>query len=119
MSTRLIENTYIQRSTLHGWGVFAKADIKEGDVIMECVIPLETFEGDTMLMKGYRFATEHGGEDVILLGHAGVINHGDGNDANCIWEINSADRLYRGVAIRDIEKDNEVLWDYFKDTQEQ
>ena len=75
MNYRLIDNTYVQRSEIHGWGVFAKADIKEGDVIMECVIPMEGLDGDMMLMRGYRFSTENDGEDTIPLGNAAVINY--------------------------------------------
>ena len=114
MNYKLTDNTYVQRSEVHGWGVFAKADIKEGDVIMECVIPMEGLDGDMMLMRGYRFSTENDGEDTIPLGNAAVINYGKGDNANCVWQINTADRLYRGLASKDIPKDTEVLWDYFE-----
>ena len=73
MSYKLIDNTYVMESPIHGWGVFAKADIKEGNVIMECVIPMEGLGLDNLiLMRSYRFSTEVDGEDTIPLGNAAV-----------------------------------------------
>ena len=48
---------YIDQSPVHGWGVFAKELIKEGEIIEECpVITIPINKGETSsLLIDYRF----------------------------------------------------------------
>jgi hypothetical protein len=55
---------YIDKSPVHGWGVFAKQDIKSGELIEECpVLTLPILKGDvTPLLIDYRFNWPQGNE---------------------------------------------------------
>ena len=40
----IINKGYIKKSTLHGYGVFAKEDIKAGEVIEQAICPTQVIE---------------------------------------------------------------------------
>ena len=89
---RLIDNTYIDKSPIHGYGVFANTDIKKGEVVMECVIPLEMLVKNTYTLGSYRFAwrDDEYTEDFVPLGNAGVCNSSDKNHTpNFEWKLDS------------------------------
>ena len=89
MRYKLIDNTYVMESPIHGWGVFANKRLWENDVIIECVMPFECLsDDDKKSMANYRFSTPEG-KDTIPLGNAAVINCGEGDKANCVWQISS------------------------------
>tara|TARA_Y100000401_G_C8235769_1_gene180457 strand:+ start:137 stop:652 length:516 start_codon:yes stop_codon:yes gene_type:complete len=130
--SKLIDRCYVKESELDGYGVFADEQIKDGEVIMECVIPYELFVKNTYQMRGYKFAWREPGEDsyeedFIPLGKACVVNCsswqgiGDGNiplKPNLKWSLNKAKRLMVGTACKDIDKDEEILWDYGFESQD-
>ena len=65
---------YIDKSPVHGWGVFAKEDIMEGEVFEECpVLTLPIEKGEvTSLLIDYRFNWPQGvewQEQVIAFGY--------------------------------------------------
>ena len=79
---------YVDKSPIHGWGVFASQDIETGEIIEEVpVLELPINKGEvTSLLIDYRFNWPQGVEwdkQVVGLGFASLYNHS--NDANAYW----------------------------------
>jgi len=122
--SRLIDNTYVEKSPIHGYGVFAKEDIAKGEVIMECVIPMELLTKNTFAMRSYRFAWRSEDDnryedDFVPLGNSGLINYPNDRNikGNVKWTLDKKERLFTAYAIRDIEGEDEILLDYNSDVQ--
>ena len=103
---------YIDKSPVHGWGVFAKEDIFEGEVFEECPIlalPIEKGEV-TPLLIDYRFNWPQGTEweeQVIALGYGSFYNHSE--TANAFWISNIEDRTFKFISNREIKKGEEIF----------
>jgi SET domain-containing protein len=101
----------IRKSPIQGWGVFAKEDINNGEILEECpflIIPMSTGEASSIFID-YRFnypRTNHK-HQVIPFGFACLYNHS--NTPSAAWETNEEDKLFYFSAIRDIKKDEEIL----------
>ena len=103
---------YIAQSPVHGWGVFAKQDIKSGELIEECpVLTLPILKGDvTPLLIDYRFNWPQGiewEEQVIALGYGSLYNHS--NTPNAIWISSDARKCFIFYATRDIKEGEEIF----------
>ena len=103
---------FVDKSPVHGWGVFAKEDIMEGDVFEECpVLTLPIEKGEvTSLLIDYRFNWPQGGEweeQVFPLGYGGLYNHSE--NANAYWVSNTNDKTFRFIANRDIQSNEEIF----------
>jgi len=140
---RLVDNTYIAISELatdiHNknksratidrpsaiqedviqYGIFAATHIKKGDVIMQCIIPLELLTKNTFAMRSYRFAwrsenpDDYYEDDFVLLGNGGLVNNSTPNwPANMGWKMYKKTRVFEAVASKDIAKNEEILSDY-------
>jgi hypothetical protein len=73
---------YVDKSPIHGWGVFAKEDIMECEVFEECpVLTLPIKKGEiTSLLIDYRFNWPQGNEweeQVFTLGFGALYNHNE------------------------------------------
>lgn len=103
---------YLDKSPVHGWGVFAKEDIFEGEVFEECPIlslPIEKGEV-TPLLIDYRFNWPQGTEweeQVIALGYGSFYNHSE--TANAFWVSNLENRTFKFVSNREIKKGEEIF----------
>lgn len=103
---------YIDKSPVHGWGVFAKEDIFEGEVFEECPIlslPIEKGEV-TPLLIDYRFNWPQGTEweeQVIALGYGSFYNHSE--TANAFWVSNLENRTFKFISNREIKKGEEIF----------
>ena len=103
---------YIDKSPVHGWGVFAKEDIFEGEVFEECPIltlPIEKGEV-TPLLIDYRFNWPQGTEwkeQVIALGYGSFYNHSE--TANAFWISNIENRTFKFISNREIKKGEEIF----------
>lgn len=103
---------YIDKSPVHGWGVFAACDINEGDVIEECPViklPIEKGEGSSLLID-YRFNWPQGiewEEQVFSFGFGGLYNHS--NDANAYWISNESRKTFIFKASKNIRKNSEIF----------
>ena len=119
---RLIDRTYVANTTIGldiqnvQYGVFAAEDIKKGEIIMECVIPFEWLYKNTKAMRSYRMGLHDKKAgylgDYVPLGNSMVVNEGQGNKQSLFWLADMENRILRGTAIKDIKKDEEILWDY-------
>ena len=114
---------YIDKSPVHGWGVFANEDINQGEVFEECPIhslPIPKGESSPLLID-YRFNWPQGNEwdeQVISWGYGSLYNHS--NDPNAYWVSDLKNRTFKFVASRHISEGQEIfVWygymNYWKD----
>ena len=108
-------------SELHGFGVFAKKDIKKGQVIEHCPIlryksvspfPLPSIFDEYCHDDPYNDEKKSG----LQLGLGAIYNsshHASGVDVFPIWDHDT--QLYHWIALRDIPKDKEILTWYGND----
>lgn len=108
---------YIAKSSIHGYGVFANELIKEGQIIEETpLLDLKIQKGEvTSLLIDYRFNWPQGSganweKQVIPWGYGCLYNHSDNH--NAIWRSNLQNETFEFVAIRDIQKDEEIFTYY-------
>ena len=105
---------YVDKSPVHGWGVFAKEDIAQGEVFEECpVLTLPIEKGEvTSLMIDYRFNWPQGEvweEQVFALGFGALYNHSE--SANAFWVSNLENKTFQFISNRVIYKDEEIfIW---------
>ena len=103
---------YADKSPIHGWGVFAKEDIMEGEVFEECPIltlPIEKGEV-TPLLIDYRFNWPQGNdwqEQVLALGYGSLYNHSE--NANAYWVSDLENKTFRFISNREIKKGEEIF----------
>ena len=103
---------YVDKSPIHGWGVFAKEDIMEGEVFEECpVLTLPIEKGEiTSLLVDYRFNWPQGNdfeEKVVTLGYGSLYNHS--NNANAYWVSDLENKTFKFISNREIKKDEEIF----------
>lgn len=110
---------YVDRSPIHGWGVFAKELILKDEIIEECPIvklPIEKDES-TSLLVDYRFNFPTGTQDwleqVIPFGYGCIYNHSD--KPNAYWYSVDDKRTFIFVAYRDIQPGEEIFTYYGDD----
>jgi SET domain-containing protein len=115
-----------------GRGVFAARAFRQGEVLMVNAVLVfgendATKVGETALAY-YHFNWPFGpnGEDIdadespyscIPFGLIALINHGR-EDANASWIYSRELMTMTAVALRDISADEEILWDYHWDGEE-
>lgn len=102
----------VKKSEIHGWGVFATQDIKEGDIIEECPIlftPTQRGETNYFLIdytfqwpKDYEW-TNH----VIALGYGSLYNHS--NEPNADWMSDIDKKTFRFFATKSIKNGEEIF----------
>ena len=103
---------YADKSPIHGWGVFAKEDIMEGEVFEECpILTLPIEKGEiTSLLIDYRFNYPQGNEwqeQVLALGYGSLYNHS--NDPNAFWVSDIENRIFKFVSNREIKQGEEIF----------
>lgn len=103
---------YADKSSIHGWGVFAKEDIMEGEVFEECpILTLPIGKGEiTPLLIDYRFNYPQGNEweeQVLALGYGSLYNHSE--NANAYWVSDLENRTFKFISNREIKKDEEIF----------
>jgi SET domain-containing protein len=128
MDFRILPPTkiYLDKSPVHGWGVFANTDILEGEVFEECpILTLPITKGETTtLLIDYRFNWPQGeiwDEQVCSLGFGSLYNHSD--NANAYWRSNIDKRTFEFVASKNISSGEEIfVWygdeNYWNDGRE-
>jgi hypothetical protein len=112
------------QSDIHGRGVFAVQDIKEGDIVERCpMVPLafrSRYHSDPQI---YRFlysqpmcpcneCKTHGFIFHMVLGYGMIYNHQD--DANTTWKFDFTNLIADVIANRDIKAGSEIFVDYGK-----
>jgi len=123
VKSKLVCRVEVRKSDIHEYGVFAKEDIKVDDIIEECVVPTQCIEPKYEYMDGqvyvknidtmsqYRFAGPTDSQYwIIPAGNALMYNHS--LEENCMSYHDLENRLLVFKAIKDIKKDEEVVWNY-------
>jgi SET domain-containing protein len=109
----LVQNTYVGKSPVHGWGVFAKKDIRKGGIIEECPFIFSAAEEKNPAeIQAYLFAGDTDDVTVIILGYGCVYNHSAKHSANYYSDDDRG--IITFVASRTIKKDEEIFIDYGK-----
>lgn len=108
-------NLYIAQSNIHGLGIFARSDIKEGEIIEEAPILLIEEDQITDLtqteLRFYYFAWGAGFKQAAIgFGYASLYNHSYDPNARYIKDMEN--NLLRFVAIKNIESEQEILVNY-------
>lgn len=103
---------YVDKSPIHGWGVFCKETIFCDEIFEECPIltlPIKVGEVSPLLLD-YRFNWPQGDtwqEQVCSLGFGSLYNHSD--SPNAYWRSNIEKKTFQFVAIRDILNGEEIF----------
>lgn len=120
MKNKLIFNSKIEvrKSNIHGWGVFAKDDIKSGEILEEnyfLIIPLHKTEGSSIFIDHrYNYPRKNSEYQVIPFGFSCIYNHS--NEPNAVWETDEENEIFVFTAIKDIKKDDEIFTYYGGDS---
>lgn len=110
---------YVDRSGVHGWGVFAKERIAEGEVFEETPFVVLFERGEEKepekgkLLADYRFSfppTLEWKQQVMPFGCGGIYNHSD--DPNARWIADEEKSTFRFLALRDIQPNEEIFTYY-------
>ena len=104
---------YLDKSPVHGWGVFSTQDIQPQEIFEVCpIIDMKLPKGvgvDTLM--DYRFNWPQGTSDwdkqVIAGGFSMFYNHS--NDANGCWRSNLDTMCFEFYALREIKKGEEIF----------
>ena len=104
----------IDRSPVHGQGVFATRAIAEGEIIEQC--PYIVIDDDDLAeanrLQDYLFTSpDQPGDYLCVLGYGMMYNHS--NQPNAEWEIDEDDiQLIRFTALKPIADGEEIFQNY-------
>ena len=101
----------VKESSIHGFGVFAKEDIEEGEVVEESLVFLTNIKSEDTLHGFNDYFWSEDGKYVISLGLASIFNNEE-NNPNCIKEVYLEERMYRFRTLRKIRAGEELLISY-------
>src|SRR4051812_19227321 len=107
----LIQNGYVNRSTIHGWGVFAGKDIRKGGIIEECPFLLTAAEEkNPKEIQSYLFSADTDANTVIILGYGSIYNHSSKHTAEYFSDDEKNVIVF--TAKRRIKKGEEIFINY-------
>lgn len=112
------DKVYISKSGIPdaGRGVYARRDIKKGEIVERCPI-IEVPKHDVSKLKESILVTYffYFGKSLqrlaIALGFGSIYNHSD--KPNSTYKIKSKEKLIDFVALTDIKKDDEITFNYY------
>lgn len=105
---------YIDKSPIHGWGVFISEKIKEGELIEESPVSPVVNLGNSVnpyfpYLMPYNLP-ESGHSWFIPTGYSIHLNHS--NECNLRWNIDHESGISRFYATRDIKANEELFINY-------
>jgi hypothetical protein len=109
--------TEVQKSSVHGLGVFAKEDIKQGEVIEECHFmslspPMyNRIKRWPIIRYVFHYPKGLEGEELAWPFGNGCIYNSSSNP-NADWNTDINNRLFVFIAIKDIKKGEEIYTNY-------
>jgi SET domain-containing protein len=107
----LIQNTSVNQSSIHGWGVFANKTIRKGGIIEECpYIETTAEEKHPAEIQRYLFSGQKKDTTMIILGYGGVYNHSQNYNADFFFDDEKNVIVF--VGRRKINKGEEIFIDY-------
>lgn len=110
MKEKLIDNTYVAKSKIHGYGVFASKKLLKGDIIVQSIISPIVPEGS---ISKYGWGVDEG-KEVHPFGSPQLMNSSEDNNAETSPDFyeNLEKRIVTIIALRDIKKDEEITLNY-------
>jgi SET domain-containing protein len=115
----LNDKVYVNKSDVHGWGVFAKQKIKKGELIEKCPVIIEENyhlgynSWDSLIYYQFVFNVPLDHNNNLFatsLGFGSLYNHNDEPNANWAFYIANV-KLILFYATREIKKDEEIfIW---------
>lgn len=116
MKDRLFFNSKIElrKSSIHGWGVFAKDDINANEILEESpflILPINKGESSSLFID-YRFNFPSGDwkYQVLPMGFSCYYNHSENPNAG--WYTDNENEIFVFTATRLIKKDEEICTYY-------
>lgn len=111
MRTLFQSRISVRRSPIHGYGVFADADLAAGDLIEECHI-IEFSMSDAFINYKYDFKIDGQNVTCMPLGFGGIYNHS--NSPNARFDYNEQTKLLVFTATQAIKRNEEIFIYYGK-----
>lgn len=111
------EKIYVSQSKIpnSGRGVFARCDIKMGEIIEKCPI-IEVPKHDmanlreSILVTYFFYFGKNKERLAVVLGFGSIYNHS--YKPNARYEIKNAEKIMNFIALNDIKKNEEITFDY-------
>jgi len=116
MKDRLFFNSKIElrKSSIHGWGVFAKEDINANEVLEEIpflIIPMSKGDVNSLFIDyRFNFPTGDWKWQVLPMGFACYYNHS--NIPNAGWYTDEENEIFVFTTNKFIKKDEEICTYY-------
>jgi SET domain-containing protein len=112
------DKIYVSKSRIlnAGRGVYARCDIKKGEIIERCPI-IEISKHDTsnlkesMLVTYFFYFGKNKERVAIALGFGSIYNHTD--KPNTTYKIKSREKVIDFIALTDIKKNEELTFNYY------
>lgn len=101
----------VRKSPIHGFGVFAKENLKSGEIIEESPIFLTNIDNSDRLHHLNDYFWSHDGKYILSFGLSGMFNN-DEKHPNCIREVFLDERFYRFTLINNVMENEEILISY-------
>jgi SET domain-containing protein len=104
----------VKGSPIHGMGVFAKENIKSGEIIENChftILEKPFFDIDKKLQE-YVFAYPkiNPTKSVVVWGYGSIYNHSKNNNAD--WISDEEKNVFTFFTIKDINEGEEIFTNY-------
>jgi len=104
----------VRESPIHGMGVFAKENIKSGEIIENChftILEQKFFDINKKLQE-YVFAYPkiNAKNSVVVWGYGSIYNHSKNNNAD--WIVDEEKNVFTFFTLRDIKKGEEICINY-------
>lgn len=111
------EKIYIKQSKIlnAGRGVYARCDIKKGEIIERCPIinvPKHDMSNlkESILVTYFFYFGKNKERLLVALGFGSIYNHT--YEPNATYKIRHAERIIDFIALNDVKKDTEITVDY-------
>ena len=115
---QLCNKTVVRLSGIHRFGVFAAQNIKNGELVDQCVGLIFRFPDrvrQNNLLNDYIFEDADTRKSVILLGNGCIYNHANRPNLERYCPHDEDDCVHDFMALRPIKKGQELFIDYGKD----
>ena len=116
MKDRLYFNPKIElrKSPIHGWGVFAKENIQQNELLEEIpflILPINKGETSSLFIDyRYNFPSGNWKYQVMAMGFAAYYNHS--NTPNAGWYTDEENEIFVFITNKFIQKDSEIFTYY-------
>jgi SET domain-containing protein len=109
----------VEKSPIHGYGVFAKEFIPSGEILETChfwILEEKDFQklDKTIQQISFAYPIFTSDSHAIVLGWGSIYNHSTEN--NAAWATDTENQLFKFFTVKDINPGEEILTNYLKTT---